>query len=443
MEYPKILNPRNLTAENVHGEVVQIGEITNYKPSAAKYSDGSLVLFTVHWHIEPGLSGGRKVWHSVMYRSFDDGKSWSVGKHMPFVGHEPSAFVIDDVLFVHTHVFHFDAGFYVTLMIYRSEDHGETWNSFEISSELLTDGADRKISVAPARTIFQLTSGELLWFVIYKHKEYRVSSTDLGLHWKFREMKPSDPAIQLYNAHNSGTVSCEAVTFYSSSDRLLKLGRIEWQDFGGCNIPYAIKLDRYYGSDEGDGLILMESFDEGYTWKILRGVGISGMMYPSVHVLDEHRFILQYTMRIVPSEVSGYPYRHMGVHAIIVTENADGTFDIDFDHDLLIIDDRTPDYSTQGGGYGMIVPLADGTLLSPYSYRELIPQLSDDILNKRWKNREYLEYFWHRVGKSQTTWESWCKLSEIDQFNIFMDDALETREAMFLSQVLRWKLDVK
>ena len=441
MQYPKILNPQNLRPEKVQGEVVQVGEITNYKPSAAKFSDGSLVLFTVHWHMEPDLSGADKVWHSVMYRSEDDGKSWSVGKHMPFVGHEPTAFVIDDVLFVHTHVFHYDGGFYVTIMLYRSEDHGETWTSLDIGSEMLPGGVGPKVKLGSSRNILKLSSGELLWHFFSNHKEYRVSSTDLGRNWKFEEMVPTDPAIRHYNERNLHTPSCEAVTFYSPTGRLLKLGRIEWQNLQGCDIPYGVDLDHYYGSDEGDGLILMESFDEGYTWKVLRGVGISGMMYPSVYVLDDHRFILQYTMRIVPGEETGYPYRHMGVHAIIVTEKEDGTFDMDFNHDLLIIDDRTPDYSTQGGGFGMIIPLADGTLLSPYSYKELTPKLADDILNKRWKDREYMEYFWRRVGKSQTKWESWCNYSEITQFDIFVEWALETREAMFLSQVLRWKLD--
>lgn len=439
MSYPKVINPKMLRAAEIEGEVVQVGSIFNYKPSVARFSDGSLVLFTIHWHIEPDLCGVARAFHSTMYRSYDEGKSWSVGRQMPFVGHEPSACVIDDVLFVQTHVFHSDP-LYVSLMVYRSEDRGETWTSFELTADLLPDQTNKFVSVGPARNFIKLTTGEIVWYVNSANADYRVSSTDLGKHWKFEKMVPTDPAIAHFNHDCSHTVTCEAVTFYSPSGRLLQMGRIEWQRLQGFDIPYKFGQQGYHGTDAGDGLVLMESLDNGYTWKILRGVGISGMMYPSVYNLDDHRFVLQYTMRTVPSDSSGYLYPHMGVHAIVATENDDGTFTMDFDHDLIIIDDRVPDYSTQGGGYGMIIPLTDGTLLSPYSIRELTPQFAQAVLEKRWNDKAYMEYFWHRLGDSHSTWEWFSNLDDIVKQDIFIDMGLETRETMFISQVLRWKL---
>ena len=87
-------------------------------------------------------------------------------------------------------------------------------------------------------------------------------------------------------------------------------------------------------------MLLMESLDDGITWNAVRGVGYMGMMYPSIVFMDDKRFILTYTMRIHGQK----PYPVKGVQAVFGRENEDGTFDFDFENDILIIDDSTPDY---------------------------------------------------------------------------------------------------
>ena len=58
----------------------------------------------------------------------------------------------------------------------------------------------------------------------------------------------------------------------------------------------------------------------------------------------------------------------VGMQAVIGTEKEDGSFSVDFYHDIIILDDETPDEVMTSDGYGMTNMNFDGTLLTPCCY---------------------------------------------------------------------------
>ncbi len=83
-------------------------------------------------------------------------------------------------------------------------------------------------------------------------------------------------------------------------------------------------------------------------------------MYMSILRLADKRLLLTFTVRDLKPP--------LGVRAVVGTETDDG-FNFDFSHDRLLLDTRTPVGKPQGGGFGPTVQLADGTLVTSYSYR--------------------------------------------------------------------------
>ncbi len=82
-------------------------------------------------------------------------------------------------------------------------------------------------------------------------------------------------------------------------------------------------------------------------------------MYMSILRLADKRLLLTFTVRDLAPP--------LGVRAIPGMETDDG-FLFDFAHDRLMLDTKTG-ARYQGGGFGPSVQLADGTLVTSYSYR--------------------------------------------------------------------------
>jgi hypothetical protein len=115
--------------------------------------------------------------------------------------------------------------------------------------------------------------------------------------------------------------------------------------------------------DHFERMVLYSSTDLGHTWQWARDFGHYGHMYPHLSRLQDGRLLLTYTMRaaVVPWKPP------LGVRAILGRETDDG-FEFDFDHDVIMLDTKTPLDSLSGGGFGPSVQLDDGTLLTSYSY---------------------------------------------------------------------------
>jgi hypothetical protein len=88
--------------------------------------------------------------------------------------------------------------------------------------------------------------------------------------------------------------------------------------------------------------------------------GDYGEMYMSILRLADKRLLLTFTVRDLKPP--------LGARAILGIETEDD-FKFDFQHDRLMLDTRTPIGKQQGGGFGPTVQLADGTLVTSYSYR--------------------------------------------------------------------------
>lgn len=110
--------------------------------------------------------------------------------------------------------------------------------------------------------------------------------------------------------------------------------------------------------DQADCGILWESTDEGSTWRGVRDMGGYGLMYPQLLQLNDGRILYNFTIRGL-----AYP---LGIQAVV---NYDQGESWDFETDRIIVSSKTPKGMPSGGGYGNTVQLADGALVTSYSYR--------------------------------------------------------------------------
>ena len=83
------------------------------------------------------------------------------------------------------------------------------------------------------------------------------------------------------------------------------------------------------------------------------------MEYPRVLRLRDGRLLMTYTMRGI-----NYP---LGLRAVFSYDDGETW---DWTHDQVVIDGKGAWGGYQGGGFGNTLELADGTLLSAYSYRD-------------------------------------------------------------------------
>lgn len=129
------------------------------------------------------------------------------------------------------------------------------------------------------------------------------------------------------------------------------------------------------GLDNFDGLILMESEDLGLSWKPLRAVGFPGLMYPSVVNLPDNKMPLTYTVREIPPPGTGCLHPRLGLQAVFFEETDTGSFQFHFDRDVIVLDDCTPSSMRNAGVFGNTVMLEDSTLVSPFSYPFIDPEI--------------------------------------------------------------------
>ena len=126
-------------------------------------------------------------------------------------------------------------------------------------------------------------------------------------------------------------------------------------------------------------------------------------------------------------------------------EMSDGGIDIDLNHDLIVIDDRTPDNSSQYGGFGRMVQLADGTFITPYSHMSLTEFMRDVFDRKLYQDVEWFRAYSARCGVDwdqthEGFYERWpSRPDSVKRADLLRPLASQTRDAYYRMQVLRWR----
>ncbi|MEZ5414604.1 MAG: sialidase family protein [Opitutaceae bacterium] len=399
----RVINPVRL-APAMPATISRLPGRYNFKPHIGRLPNGEIVMFVAHTHSEEiftsenaGDASRSLTSHVVLYRSRDDGKTWGRGRHVRELvgGHEPSVSIIDGVLFVKVDV-HGSGSFpdphaerdHSYTVIARSVDGGASFTTTLI--DRLATGAGVNERIDCSRNILKLPDGRL-WLGVGVGARHRVAlSHDKGLTWRI-----ADAAVcGVTYSGISRSFFTEGVAFHTNLGRLMMLARV---DFGFARFANPLAHDPGFKggteTDNFDGQVLFTSTDAGTTWRPVRAIGFPSLMYPSIVPLAGGRMLLTYTVREIPPEGSGCIHRKVGVQAVIIEENADGTIDCDFSRDVAVIDDCTPDSMRNAGCFGNTLRLPDGTFVTPFSY----PLIDADILaladRKEYLKEEVFDYW--------------------------------------------------
>ena len=341
-------NPRTLAAGKVQCERVALGEPDDYKPCIAQLPSGELLLTAFHQH---RLDGGKIREQNLLFRSRDGGRTWSHPEKLELLGREPYLTVLKDgTVFITGHLLPQDVRNkygYTHGYLHRSNDGGRSWQSTRIESEGIRPGKGNHTS----RNVAQLADGTLLLGVDYDGGggPYFVwRSTDGGKSWD--KTTKCDP-LGFKSVY--GFFGGETWLWASRGGRVWALVRVDSNEFPLANRPIRGT------SDQSDHFLLYASDDACRTFRYERPLGDYGEMYMSILRLKDKRLLLTFTVRdLVPP---------LGVRAVPGEETNDG-FHFDFAHDRLMLDAKTG-ARYQGGGFGPTVQMADGTLVTSYSYR--------------------------------------------------------------------------
>lgn len=397
-----VIHPEHLPP-SLPASITRLPGRYNFKPHIGLLPDGDLVMFVAHTHSEEvftsqnvELPARSLASHVVLYRSADGGKTWGRGRHVPELvgGHEPSVSVVDGILLVKTMV-HGDGWYpdpyarrdHSYAVIARSEDGGETFETALIDRAFTGAAADEVIETT--RTIHRLPDGRLLLGVGIGARQKAAYSDDMGRTWRLEEARFAGASYEGVRR----SFFCEGVLFATTDNRLRLLARV---DFAYARFAAPLPHDTAYtggtGSDNFDGLVLFDSVDEGRTWTPRRAVGFPTLMYPSVVDLGG-RLLLTYTVREIPPPASGAVHPHVGIQAVVAAPNADGDLDFDFGRDLIVLDDSTPAAMRNAGGFGNTLRLTDGTLVTPFSYPLIDPDILELAERKEYLKEEVYDYW--------------------------------------------------
>jgi len=367
----KIVNPRQLPAGDVPAVRTRLGIPNDYKPWIAKLKNGQLLVVAFSFGGVPSNklpSGTPYLERAIFWRSDDGGLTWNPREErMDVHGREFSLNCLaDGTLLMPCHFLANDAANktgHTHSKLFRSADDGRTWSESRIGPE----GFPAKAQTATDWTSIELpdpsdTGHSLVLFgVSMQHggknapKNVRVwQSRDSGRTWDKSLMPDTDGWSDVDGFFSQST------TYRARSGKLLHAVRVDrtgphWKlpQIGGLEVE---------AGDQGDRMMLWQSADSGKSWKkhVDGGrFGTYGEMYPRFLRLNDQRLLLTFTVR--SNSTDGHS---LGLRAIISDDDGESW---DFRHDRIVIDAQN--HGASGGGFGNTVELDDGTLVSVYSFR--------------------------------------------------------------------------
>ncbi len=358
----RIDHPRKLKTWTIPCERIPLGIPGDYKPSMAMLPDGELVMSALFGE---ALGEGRVREWTPLWRSSDGGKTWTRRRVLEdVIGREQwMTAVSDGTLFMTSHFLIQDINNtdgYVHSYLHRSTDGGHTWERQRVHIEGgERRGAPDSSGTHTSRNIVEMPDGTLLMGVSIGHgikdeAAYLWSSRDRGKTWDHGEPVPV-PDYRGRPHDNWDGFFAEDFT-YLTNDGLL----CHWIRCGPPSPMYPMEDGRTTPEtdDGGDRTLVCESADGGRTWENLRDWGDYGMMYVRTLRLRDGRLLATFTQRALL-----YP---IGLQAVLSYDDG-ATWD--FGSDRIIIEAKTPWGEESGGGFGNTVQLADGTLVTCYTYR--------------------------------------------------------------------------
>lgn len=378
----EIRNASPRIPSRIPAERIPIGETGDYKPNIARMPDGALLLTAFHTNSDKKPTDCRE--DILLFRSGDGGQSWSpadnLGRRVNLLGREPYLTVLrDGTILITCHFLQDEQRSdlnYTANFVHRSADGGQTWTTVEVRSDQMPAGTQ----YGTTRNVLELADGTLLHVVTTRAGlgDFLWASADGGQTW---HETGGTSILGLPENYPSGVFE-ESHLLQTNSGRLIMISRIDHQHYPipGRDISdeeYVVinrLLDGYrvlydlpimtsitdYDFDQFNHLKLFTSDDDGATWRPGADIGDYGMMYPSILRLGGGRIAFTFTVRHVSPP--------LGVRAVLGTETDDG-IRFDFDHNLFVLDDKTPLDRQSGGGFGNTVQAVDGTLVTPCSYR--------------------------------------------------------------------------
>ena len=365
-DFIAIRDPRKLTAEKLQAERVPVGQKLEYKPNIAHLGGNELLLLCYLCDAAPAA-----VYPTYLYRSHDGGRTWEGGRNTTGLpdGGEPYLSQMRDG----------------TLLVtggpwgYRSEDDGHTWSEYQLPPEFAT-----RVRGNNSRNIVQLEDGSLLQIVDIPKDDPPSHHPQYGDEYVARSYDGGRTWPDCYTMEVEGvpegypySIFSEVVLWQARSGKIYGIARLDHQFYplpGRVFTPQelgnvAITL-LHYGQhpvqdiadtdfDQFSRMKAWTSTDEGHTWQLGPDLGDHGQMFHSILRLRDRRLLFTYTQRSIDPP--------LGVRAVLGLETEDG-FEFDFEHDIFMIDTRTPIGRCSGGGFGNTVELDDGTLVTSYSY---------------------------------------------------------------------------
>lgn len=345
-DFIPVLRPKELGVDKLPAQRIPVGQPDDYKPCAGLLPGGELLLVafrsrSLHDGVHENI---------VLFRSNDDGLTWSAPQPLDLPGREPYLTVLrDGTVFATVHLLAQDVrnrDGYLHSYLHRSTDGGRTWATLRIGPR----GFPRKAHTMTSRNVLELPDGTLLLGVDSSGgRAFLWRSKDGGETWD-----PSQPC-DTGGFTNTFSYFGEAVLWLTRAGKIFAVVRTNstMHPIAGRPVPGG-------QGDHRDRMMLYASPDDGRSMRKVMDLGDYGEMYPSVLRLKDGRLLLTFTVRGLKLP--------LGVQAAFGVGTDDGvTFD--FERDRLVLDSKTPRDKVSGGGFGPTVQLADGTLVTAYSYR--------------------------------------------------------------------------
>jgi len=378
LDFMEVHNPTSIKMDPLPAERVPIGKY--YKPCLAQLPDGSLCL-VVEVDNDSSLTkqeraAGKHRIDIYLIRSDDGGKTWGNGRMMnELLGREGYLTVLSDgtlMMTVHQHPWDIrNNGGYCRSFVHCSNDGGQTWTTTPIES----DDMPPESKAFNSRNVLELSDGSVIVIATTSAKgtcgDVIWRSHDHGRTWSEKY-----PARVVGSGIPEGYpygFFAEAVLWQAKSGKIYSINRVDSRYFPPLH-GSSIQMDEQgVFNDNFERMLLYSSTDVGRTWNQVGDFGDYGEMYPAVLRLRDDRLLLTFTVReLMPP---------LGLRAILGREENDG-FHFDFEHDRFMIDTKTHEGMHSGGGFGNTVQLADGTLVSCYSYRDADGETRAEVV--RW-----------------------------------------------------------